>query len=286
MAWCDDCDRYFVSDSALWDHYEHNSKHNWCRKCDRHFNSAGALLSHRVNNSNHNYCRGCGEDFDEEDELDDHIESEHWYCDDCNEFFKNEYGLQEHYRQSPDHFYCPSCDRHFSNDNSLRNYLKSTIHVGRTIQCIGCPKTFPSLAALTLHLESSSCTSGINRAKVNAFVRSIDTHHIVTKRLITGPSGSNASVQSTVATEAAWNGTRYECYFCAREFRSLAALNQHLNSPAHEAKTYKCPHCRIEFKCLSGLVQHVESEKCGIIKFPTTKRVMDSITIGMGRLTM
>ncbi|KZT26764.1 hypothetical protein NEOLEDRAFT_1177345 [Neolentinus lepideus HHB14362 ss-1] len=200
-------------------------------------------------------------------------------------FFKNEYGLQEHYRQSPLHFYCASCDKHFGSDNSLRNHLKSSIHVERTVQCRWCPKTFPTVAALALHLESSTCASGIDRARVNAFVRSIDPHNLITKRLITGPSGSNTTVQSTVATEAAWNGYCYEYYFCPCEFQTLAALNQHLNSPAHEAKIYKCPHCQIEFRCVSGLVQHVESEKCGVYKFPATKSVMDSITTGMRRLT-
>ncbi|TFK54251.1 hypothetical protein OE88DRAFT_1695508 [Heliocybe sulcata] len=284
MVWCDEyCNRYFVSDKALFDHYEHSARHHWCRRCDRHFSSAGALLIHRVNNAAHNYCRACGDDYWDPEDLEEHIEDVHWHCKNCDQFFKNEYGLQEHYRQSPVHFYCPSCDRHFANENSLRNHMKSSIHVGRTVQCKWCPKIFPSVAALALHLESSTCASGINRSHVNTFVRSIDPNHLVTKRLITGPT---STVQSTSATEAAWNGYCYECYFCSREFRTLAALNQHLNSPAHEAKIYYCPHCRDEFKCASGLVQHVESEKCGVYRFSATKRVMDSITSGLGRLTM
>ncbi|EPQ57518.1 hypothetical protein GLOTRDRAFT_58932 [Gloeophyllum trabeum ATCC 11539] len=286
MAWCEPCDRYFSSWNALEDHYEHNSRHNWCRKCDRHFSSPTALLSHRVNSGAHNYCRGCGEDFDEEYELRDHIDRTHWYCDDCDEFFKNQYGLREHYRQSPAHFYCADCDKHFANDNNLRMHLKSSTHVGRGVQCKWCPKAFPSIAALTLHLESATCASGITRSQVNAYVRSIDRQHIVTKRLITGPSDIGPTVRSTMATAAAWNGSYYECYFCSRGFSTLAALNQHLNSPAHEAKIYRCPHCRTETRTLSGLVQHVESESCGVSKFPAANRIMDKLTASMGRLLM
>jgi len=50
---------------------------------------------------------------------------------------------------------------------------------------------------------------------------------------------------------------------------SLAALNQHLKSPAHERDLYHCPKnsCGRQYKLLSGLIQHVESETCGVMRF-------------------
>ncbi|KDQ53523.1 hypothetical protein JAAARDRAFT_197332 [Jaapia argillacea MUCL 33604] len=285
MAWCDRCDRYFVSQHALEMHIANSSSHHYCSRCERDFTSPNALESHLVNSPNHNYCRECGDDFDDWQELDEHIEENHWHCDDCDMFFRNEVGLKEHYRQSAAHHYCGPCARHFGNANSLQNHLRSTIHVGRTLNCPGarCNKSFPSISALTLHLESDTCRSGMTRKKVNNLVKDIDTTGVITdRRLIT--AASNSRTTNTYATEAAWNGTAFECYFCARKFRTLDALNQHLRSPTHENQIYKCPHCQVKFVTLSGLVQHVESEKCGVLRF--AMRVMEGLTAGLQKLLL
>ncbi|TFK54252.1 hypothetical protein OE88DRAFT_1169310 [Heliocybe sulcata] len=280
MAWCNSCDRHFVSDVALRSHYEHNPRHHWCKKCNRHFSSDSAILNHRIHSSAHHWCRCCGTEFDGDDELEEHIDSEHWHCSDCDEFFEAEMWLRLHYWGSSAHSYCVLCDRHFNNDMSLGHHMKySSIHVGRSIPCIGpnCTKLFPSVSALTHHLESSACNSRIKRAHVNAFIRSVDPQHFITKPLIRGPLDTDPIIQYTTATQAAWNGHHYQCYFCTKEFFTLIALNQHLNSPAHEAKIYNCPHCQVEFRCFSGLVQHVESEVCGVMRFQRVKQIMAAV---------
>lgn len=45
------------------------------------------------------------------------------------------------------------------------------------------------------------------------------------------------------ASEGAWNGQAFECYFCDKEYDTLAILNQHLNSGVHEGKAFHCKHC-------------------------------------------
>ncbi|KDQ53522.1 hypothetical protein JAAARDRAFT_61237 [Jaapia argillacea MUCL 33604] len=282
MVWCTSCDRSFVSQHALEQHLEASPNHNYCSKCERDFNSWNALRTHYINSPIHYFCRGCDDDFDDDDELDDHIEENHWYCGNCEKFFESELGLREHYRQSPAHFYCPSCDKHFQNDNNLQQHLRSAIHVGRPFNCpgSGCGKSFPSIAALTLHLESGTCPSGITRKKLDKRVAEFDRQGLITDRLrIT--SESPYQVTDTYATDAAWNGSAYECYFCARGFRTLFALNQHLKSPVHESANYRCPHCQVQFGTLSGLVQHIESGECGVMKFGSTKRVVDELTTGL-----
>ncbi|KAG9227922.1 hypothetical protein BJ875DRAFT_490980 [Amylocarpus encephaloides] len=74
---------------------------------------------------------------------------------------------------------------------------------------------------------------------------------------------------STAATERAWNGHAYGCYICPREFRSLPAMNQHMQSLTHEQNMYGCPKrgCGGRYKLLSGLIQHVESERCRFMQF-------------------
>jgi hypothetical protein len=74
-------------------------------------------------------------------------------------------------------------------------------------------------------------------------------------------------VVSYYATERTFNGTGYECYLCHRKFRTLGALNSHVNSLAHDANEFRCPKCEREYKVISSLMQHIESEACGIAKF-------------------
>lgn len=105
----------------------------------------------------------------------------------------------------------------------------------------------------------------MNRQRINAEIRRLDRNHVITTRLIEYPSSNS----NTIASERSWNGYQYECALCARGFNTLSALNQHLNSPAHEQRLYRCPGrgCGREFIVLSGLVQHVESESCGVMRF-------------------
>lgn len=135
---------------------------------------------------------------------------------------------------------------------------------------------------MTIHLESGSCVSGITRQMVNSEIRARDTNHLITERLLTYPD-SNGQV-NTWATNAAWNGRNYECYFCPRQFRSLPDLNRHLQSPVHEQRIYHCPHCTTKFKLFGGLVQHVESESCGIARFRDVKMAMDRLISNSTRM--
>ncbi|KAH9486131.1 hypothetical protein JR316_0000195 [Psilocybe cubensis] len=111
-----------------------------------------------------------------------------------------------------------------------------------------------------LHLENGACKSGINRAKVDRFVRENDRHNLITdpSRMICGPSGSHTETVIHIATELSWNEYRqaWECCLCYATFRSLKALNQHLASPRHQEKMYICrePSCNTRFTALSGFV--------------------------------
>ena len=61
-----------------------------------------------------------------------------------------------------------------------------------------------------------------------------------------------------------WNSEigSWECNNCYKAFGTKVGLNNHLNSPVHDALAYKCPGCHERFSVLSALVQHVESESC------------------------
>lgn len=164
----------------------------------------------------------------------------------------------------------------------VTQHLRSRLHAGGAIKCIGCSRTFPTISSMTLHLESGTCPSGATRQKVNETVRFHDRNNLITDRLLTY---SDSNDTETWATSAAWNGYAFACYFCHREFRSLQALNQHLKSPAHEQKLYHCPKCSVKFNLFSGLVQHVESESCGISRFTDVKNAMNRLTSSLRMIT-
>ena len=146
--------------------------------------------------------------------------------------------------------------------------MKSSVHVGKNVKCPWCPNKFTNLTGVCLHLESGSCTSGINRTKINQYCREVDPNHIFTNKRIgwydddEGPAGT-----THIASPASWDGSCYRCYFCPRGFTKLSSLNQHLASPVHEERIYHCPRCKREYIALSGLVNHMESENCGPFRF-------------------
>ncbi len=84
---------------------------------------------------------------------------------------------------------------------------------------------------MTLHLERGFCSRApsLSRDTMYQAVRSRDPHGVVSKKLLEWePSGS------LEATDKAWNGSAYECYFCDKIFRRLPHLNQHLKSPVRK----------------------------------------------------
>ncbi|KAF8899323.1 hypothetical protein BD779DRAFT_1488197 [Infundibulicybe gibba] len=283
MAYCDDCDRYFNTHHALRQHLLNSSLHNYCGDCEIDFSSFKGLKEHWVQSRYHDYCQYCDEHFQDEEDLEEHYEDCHYYCPTCRRVFRSEYGLTEHYRQSPAHHYCASCDRLFRSESNLNTHLRSSIHCPKDVICPGCQQGFVSRSAMILHLEAGTCRSGLNRKTIDRIIQQYDRNHIITdpSRLLTGSVNVEYS-----ATDAAWNGYSYECYFCHNTYRTLLALNQHLASPRHQAKIYICPlnTCKLRCSTLSGLCQHIESEKCGVFKFRAVREAMDDLVNGMKRI--
>jgi hypothetical protein len=169
-----------------------------------------------------------------------------------------------------EHHYCAPCDRIFASASNLQAHLNGSAHAPKTVRCPRCPATFVSASAMTLHLEVGACPSGVTKTHVDAFIRQVDRTNF-----ITNPSRMIESGTSTYATERSWNGYNYEwyvlllhswisqrvrrSYICHKTTRTLAALNQHLSSPVHQAKIYRCPKsdCGFESSALSALGQHI-----------------------------
>lgn len=295
MPFCDRCTSNFGSERALWQHIGNSSQHNICQDCNQDFPTHQGLVQHYVQSYIHHYCQSCDTHFDAESHLHAHYGEEHHYCSACRkvssinthqalalmglsnmQLFESAHSLEQH--NQDEHWYCVSCRRLFRDENSLNIHLRdSSTHNKRVHACLGegCNMTFIAYSGLAQHLESGGCNSGITRKEVDDLATTLDRSRIITNssRLIGGPDGSQTwpVIMVSYATERSFNGTAYECILCHRTFRTLSALNAHLNSAAHADKIYRCPvqydGCNLEFKTLSGLMQHAGSGSCGIISF-------------------
>jgi hypothetical protein len=158
--------------------------------------------------------------------------------------------------------------------------------MGDSIKCPFCKNAYTTASGVTVHLESGTCTSGLNRAKINGIVRQLDRNNVITRPMLTMPGYDRVEM---IATDRAWNGRGYQCYLCAKEFSSLNGLNNHIKSPVHEQPMYRCPKesCRKPFKILSGLVAHVESETCGLMRFmQVQQQARNGVQNMVGRMIM
>ncbi|PCH35671.1 hypothetical protein WOLCODRAFT_50037, partial [Wolfiporia cocos MD-104 SS10] len=218
----------------------------YCNRCDLVFTSERALQMHKQRSDAHHICEIC-EDKD----------------------LTTQKGLIQHNRQK--HWYCSECNRVFQSESNLQSHMNSALHRGRTIACMGegCSKTFPTMEALLQHFESGTCPSGITREGLDRTLAHIDQNRIFTNpaRLTRG-SGNHSNGSCTVpnATVQNWNGRAYECPRCDREFRTLDALDKHMQSPTHAEKTYRCPRgcsgCGKKFRTASALMQHANNGSC------------------------
>ncbi|KAI8624293.1 hypothetical protein F5Y19DRAFT_322010 [Xylariaceae sp. FL1651] len=258
---CGTCWREFLTLQARQQHMnalDHEIPEFECDTCSRFFRSRRAVEQH-MNAMNHWY----------------------WECryDDCVETWPDEKQRTDH--EIEDHFYCADHDRVFTSHNSIKIHLNSRAHRQETMKCPFCKCTYVTAAGLSHHLERGSCANApfLDRDEVYKLVRTKDPDGMISKILIEW-HGSSPKYE---ATGSSWNGFGYECYFCHREFSRLKSLNQHLASPVHQQSLYHCPnldHCAREFTSLGALMNHLESEICGYTRFETVQRSMRNIISG------
>ncbi|KAF2655846.1 hypothetical protein K491DRAFT_562853, partial [Lophiostoma macrostomum CBS 122681] len=250
-----------------------------CETCVRTFVDWHAARQH-MNAVGHWACETCDAEFWYQDDAHDHMNDyDHWApeheCEACNMRFHTQQEARRH-MDNQNHWrnhWCSSCECGFQNENNLRQHLNSSTHRGTSITCPFCKRSFATATGITHHLETGSCPNArnLNHATILAEIRKRDPNHLITKKLLTYHSPSSSTIQATSST---WNGDGYECYLCHREFNSLSALNQHVNSPAHRQKVYHCPGrgCGRDFVSLAALFNHLESESCGAVRFEAVQR--------------
>ncbi|OIW32642.1 hypothetical protein CONLIGDRAFT_699522 [Coniochaeta ligniaria NRRL 30616] len=225
-------------------------------------------------------CDTCDEYFDDNWDRSEHMRylghatySKH-ECSICIERFESAEETEEH--EVEDHHYCHDCDRTFNNRNNIKQHLNSRTHRGTEMTCPFCRQQFATATGVTHHVERGSCpkAKNITRDALYKVVRSKDPNGRFSKNLI-GGTGST----SYEATDNAWNGRAFECYFCHRQFKQLHGLNQHLASHVHQQNLYHCPGrgCSREFTALASIINHWESETCGFMRFEKVQQNFGNI---------
>lgn len=163
-------------------------------------------------------------------------------------------------------------------------HLNSSTHRGKNIACPFCKAALTSASGLSHHLETGSCprATNINHRTMFQAISQRDPSGLLTNKLLTYPE---SNIQN-IATNATWNGCSYECYLCRREYGTLRALNQHLNSPAHDQKLYHCPNrsCNRHFGRLAALFNHLESESCNFVRFEKVQTHVHNLITGRQKL--
>lgn len=160
--------------------------------------------------------------------------------------------------------------------------MNSRVHRGARIGCPFCKRKFVTASGLSHHLETGSCKDApvLNRNTIHRMVRERDPNGVITMKQIEWLEQNT----EYMFTDQAWNGSSWECYLCHREFAASGSLNSHLNSPAHQEKVYHCPNargrCAREFVTLAALFNHLESESCSFMRFEKVQQHVGNVLNG------
>ncbi|KAJ5333021.1 zinc finger protein [Penicillium brevicompactum] len=257
MFECDYCTDTFYEEE---DCDEHMDEYNhWvrveCETCDRRFRSQNACQQHMNATNHHKPKHG---------------------CDTCTKMFFTSQAAMQHMQASGHRKnFCQPCNRQFMNENNFRAHMNSKTHRGKQVKCPFCTATFVTASGASHHLETGACPNArhATRESIHRAISQLDPTGIITKKQIGWHDERNSTYS---ATDAAFNGRHWICYFCSKGFGTRDSLNKHLNSPVHQSKIYHCLNkrgrCTKEFVSLAALFNHLESESCGFTRFENVQK--------------
>ena len=286
---CTTCNAVFWTDDALDQHCRQQHGMKVCGECNGKFATSASLQAHyqATQHATSFECCLCSRKFGSLTALEQHLSH-------AKRCFKPPTKPQ------PSSFPCPKCKKIFKGRNALDTHLSSLAHNPLSnLRCplsATCSKKFASPSALLHHLESGKCASGLDRHQIASFVKANDTTGVIVgqSKLLSLPtnlnnwteldydsssdsSGGDILTPTSTQIDTPLKGLKFKCVRCrdSRQFKTLAALKSHLESPKHDAKIFHCPESLTSgaksesvtevvkrFTTLSGLSQHLESGKC------------------------
>ncbi|EMD65832.1 hypothetical protein COCSADRAFT_86158, partial [Bipolaris sorokiniana ND90Pr] len=145
-------------------------------------------------------------------------------CDDGGWWIPDSQAYKEHLT---DDNVCTVYERHFDSLNNLRHH--KLVHLEPSIECYGCTRSFTTYSGMIIHLESGTCTSGIDTLDLN--------------------ESAAMCYQWKKFLDEEYRDDILSCYDFEEEYFSAVYL-------------FRCPECDTTFSKLSGLFQHVSSGSC------------------------
>ncbi|KAJ5811813.1 zinc finger protein [Penicillium riverlandense] len=221
-------------------------------------------------------CETCDRVFYSQHAVSQHMNAlDHWAsqfeCETCTRGFSSQHAVNQH-MNALDHwapeFECDTCDFSSSSESVVNQHMADEGHYEH--YCTGCRRQFQNDNNLQM---TGSCprAPNVDRATLRDMIRRRDPKGVISNKLLEWHQDEDAQYE---ITNRAFNGSGWECYLCHREFVHSRALNQHINSPAHQQKAYHCPNgrCQKQFVILAALFHHLESETCSFMRFERVQR--------------
>ena len=125
--------------------------------------------------------------------------------------------------------------------------------------CGVCGRAFATSHGLIAHTEASHG----GRGAVHRGVRMWEDARQQAGELTTGKSAGNYAYEVD-SDDYDPDYDEWTCSICFRGFNTRRALEQHLNSGVHEESLYQCQGCAKTFKSLASLNQHVSMTGCSM----------------------
>ena len=144
--------------------------------------------------------------------------------------------------------------------------------------CPLCDRDFSTNQGLISHTEAKH-----GKANVHQGVRAWESSRAQTGELTTGRSAGQYAYEVTHNDYCEQSDT-WDCSICQREFNSMGALEQHLNSGVHEGDLYRCQGCERTFRNLSSLNQHVTMTDCSTRAARQVRTLLDDASRQQGLL--
>jgi hypothetical protein len=161
--------------------------------------------------------------------------------------------------------------------------MASGIHWKYNICCPFCGIHFDKASILMAHLEEGrcECAPGLDHHSILWLVRNCDTTGVMTDiQLRWLRSDYLAPAHPGIAQV-------HKCFTCHRIFPTQQELEAHLQFPmanpeVHSPRFYQCPdktgRCHRDFVSLTALFQHLESQSCRAMTFHSVQQMQQRLT--------
>lgn len=123
--------------------------------------------------------------------------------------------------------------------------------------CPLCDRVLNTQQGLVAHTEAKHGKANVHNL-TQAWENSRNQQNIMT----TGTGVQDGNIYLDEDQCYNYDSGTWDCPQCYREFYSFKALDQHVNSGVHSAKSYRCNDCERQFTSLTSLMAHCESSYC------------------------